>query len=519
MRGTKSSSRSPISKRQSAIDPPRQGARLWEYAAAALLLTAIGVLAAVWHHSQGYPLYYGDAEAHLNIARRVVDSRTPGYDQIGTVWLPLPHVLTMPFVRSLDLWRSGMAGTIPGVACFVLAGTLLFGAARLSFGFFAAGLTATLLFALNPNVLYLATTPMTEPAYFAAVAGVMFFTLRGNPVAAALFSCAASLTRYEGWALIPVVALVFLITNGWRRAFLFGAVASLAPLYWLGHNWLYFGNPLEFYNGPGSNIQINRGPYPGEHDWPKAWLYYRSAVQLCAGWGLLAIGVLGVAAAMYRRAWWPVAILAVSPAFVMLSMHSSNSPIFLPHLWPNSYYNTRYGVAAIPMLAFAGAALVSLLPDRSRGVAVAAVVLGAIVPWLVYPRPDAWITWKESQVNSVTRRAWTEEAAKFFRANYRSGDGIVFGFGDLTGVIRKAGIPMREVLHDGNNPQFDAVLMRPDLFLHEEWALAISADRVATALLKLSRRGVHYELVKSIPAKGEPPIEIYRRVRPEPAIP
>ena len=70
------------------------------------------------------------------------------------------------------------------------------------------------------------------------------------------------------------------------------------------------------------------------------------------------------------------------------------------------------------------------------------------------PRPDAWITWKESQVNSEARRAWTAQAASFLKANYRHGDGIMFSFGDLTGVLREAGIPLRESLYDGNNPQF-----------------------------------------------------------------
>jgi hypothetical protein len=282
------------------------------------------------------------------------------------VWLPLPASDSDAVVRSLDLWRSGMAATIPGVACFVLAGTLLFAAARLSFGSFAAGLTAAVLFGLNPNMLYLATTPMTEPVYLATVAGILLFTLRGNPVAAGLFSCAASLTRYEAWALIPVVALVFLLATGWKRAFLFGCVASLAPLYWLGHNWVYYGNPLEFYNGPYSNIMINRGKYPGQHDWAVSWQYYRTAVQLCSGWGLAIAGAIGLAAALFRRAWWAVAILLVPPAFFVLSMHSSNTPIFMPTLWPNSYYNTRYGLAALPLLAFGGAALVTLVPDRLR---------------------------------------------------------------------------------------------------------------------------------------------------------
>ena len=146
----------------------------------AVLLLAIGVLAAAWHHANGYLLYYGDAESHLGTARRIIDSRTPGYDQIGSPWLPLPHVLMLPFVGNLEMWQSGLAGTIPGVACFVLAGTLLFGVARFALGSFAAGLAAALLFGMNPNILYLQATPMSEPVYLAMIAGVVFFTFAGT---------------------------------------------------------------------------------------------------------------------------------------------------------------------------------------------------------------------------------------------------------------------------------------------------------------------------------------------------
>ena len=64
-----------------------------------VLALAAWSAAAVWFfYSRGWLLYYGDAEAHLNIARRIFDSQTPGYDQIGTAWLPLPHWLMLPFV-------------------------------------------------------------------------------------------------------------------------------------------------------------------------------------------------------------------------------------------------------------------------------------------------------------------------------------------------------------------------------------------------------------------------------------
>src|SRR5262245_5352726 len=87
-----------------------------------LLLAAWSSVAVFFVYSRGWVLYYGDAEAHLNIARRIFDSRTPGYDQIGTVWLPLLHVLLLPFAANDALWRTGLAAAIPSAASFVLAG-------------------------------------------------------------------------------------------------------------------------------------------------------------------------------------------------------------------------------------------------------------------------------------------------------------------------------------------------------------------------------------------------------------
>ena len=83
-----------------------------EFALVNVLLAAIGALATAYVNHSGWTLYYGDAEAHLDIARRMVDSRKPGYDQIGTVWLPLPHLLMLPFVKNNQLWQSGLAGAI-----------------------------------------------------------------------------------------------------------------------------------------------------------------------------------------------------------------------------------------------------------------------------------------------------------------------------------------------------------------------------------------------------------------------
>lgn len=531
-RSSEISAKKPASKGGKAA--AKAGVRpLLEIGLVLLCLAGLSAAALAFFFERGNLLYYGDAEAHLNIARRIIDSRTPGYDQIGTVWLPLPHLLMLPLVRIDALWRNGLAGAIPAAACFVLAGTFLYAAARRVFSSRAAAVAAALLFALNPNVLYLQSTPMTEAVFFADLAALLYFTVRFREsrslwaaAGAGIAGLAGTLTRYEGWFLIPFVAVYFLLTGGkrrWQASVLFSAVAALGPLWWLAHNWWLFGNILEFYNGPYSaraiyerSLDAGMARYPGDHDWAKAWQHFRSAGWLCAGLPLIWLGIAGTAAALWRRAFWPLILLALPPVFYVWSVYSSGTPIFVPHLWPHSYYNTRYGLAVIPLMALAASALVAVAPARIRGPAALLVVCAGISPWLAYPRAESWICWKESQVNSEARRAWTQDAGGFLGSRYRRGDGIFTSFGDLAGIFRAAGIPLREALHEGNEPQWLATFARPDLFLWERWAVCISADKVATAITRARKNGPRYDLVKTIAVKGGPVIEIYRRASPQP---
>src|ERR1051325_6912687 len=73
-----------------------------------LLASLLSIAAFLYYFSHHELLLYGDAVAHLNIARKVVDSLTPGPLQLGTVWLPLPHILMLPFVSSDPAWQSGV---------------------------------------------------------------------------------------------------------------------------------------------------------------------------------------------------------------------------------------------------------------------------------------------------------------------------------------------------------------------------------------------------------------------------
>ena len=86
--------------------------------------------------------------------------------------------------------------------------------------------------------------------------------------------------------------------------------------------------------------------------------------------------------------------------------------------------------------AIAAAAVVAFAPPKFRAAAAAFVILAGLTPWLMDPRVEIVLTWKESQVNSDARRAWTSQAANCLRSNYRSGSGIFTTFGDISGIYR-----------------------------------------------------------------------------------
>jgi hypothetical protein len=184
----------------------------------------VGILAAGFYAHRGLTLSHYDAKAHLVVARRILDSLTPEYSQIGAVWLPLPHLLNLLPVQIDWLYRTGASGVAISVLSFGLA---CYAIARLVLqvtGSRLGALAGVVLFALDPDILYLQSTPMTEPLLFGlmllSVSLVADWVTQGGarePKAAGWTIVAACLTRYEAWlvtaALVPL-ACIALVRRG-----------------------------------------------------------------------------------------------------------------------------------------------------------------------------------------------------------------------------------------------------------------------------------------------------------------
>ena len=130
---------------------------------AGLFAVLLGTSAAWFYARAGLTLSHYDAKAHLVVARRVIDSLTPGWKQIGAVWLPLPHVLNLLPVQIDACYRTGASAVALSVLSF---GLLAYACTRLildATGSRAAAVSGLAVVALNPDILYLQSTPMTEP--------------------------------------------------------------------------------------------------------------------------------------------------------------------------------------------------------------------------------------------------------------------------------------------------------------------------------------------------------------------
>jgi hypothetical protein len=425
----------------------------------------------------------------------------------------------IPLVMNDGLWQTGLAGAFTSALCMTLAATYLFAAMRTLFGTLP-GATAAAVFLLNPNTLYLGSIPMTEAVFFASLFALLYYTIRfgltqswASLAGCAVAALAGTLTRYEAWFLLPFAAAYIAFTGGprrWKAALIFCAISGTGPLLWLVHNYWYFGDPLYFYRGPWSALAIQgKLPYPGKGDWRVALRYFFEAGRYIAGIAGLLAGAAGLTVAIAKKAWWPALLLTLSPAFYIWGIHSSGNPIFVPDLEPHGWYNTRYAMALLPLIALGAAAIAQF-----GRIAAAAVTAVALVPFLLAPAEHC-ITWQEAQHNSVGRREVTAQAVQFLRSSSVPSDTYFTSYG-VTFIYRAMGIPLRQTLSGDNNPQFFMASVRPDIFLHEDWAIATGGDPVQSVIDNAWLRGPRFELARRIIVKGEPVVEIYRRTYDNP---
>ena len=522
-----------------------------------LLLGALSIAALLFYYIKQQLLLYGDAVAHINIARRVVDNRHPllSLSELGTVWLPLQHIAMLPFVWSDALWRTGIAGAIPGMVAYVL-GTL--GIFRLVSGRAPkiAAYVAAAIYALNPNLLYLQTTAMNEPIFLAFFIWALVyldefvracFPTFGLQVAPprmkpnrALEACGIALaggafTRYDGWFLAAVVGIIvtWIFVAWWkgsnrthRRAMAksfaeFLLLNALVPLFWLIYTYCISGYALDFANGPYSAKAIalrsngsGMHTYPGQHDLFTAVLYFLKSAKLnlgaeLFGQALLAIAVAGTAIAIWKFRRYGILLLLWLPLpFYALSIAYGSVPIYLPVWYPRSYYNVRYGLELLPVFAVFIPVLASFIGEHVSEAAlrnaVWCVLIGVMAASYFSVYRDIPITLREALVNSRGRVAIERALANYLGETPRSATLLMYT-GDHAGALQLAGVARRRVISESEHPDWEWALLDP--LGRADYAVACQGDPVWLAVQP--QRTKFTELI-SVNAPGQARCTIYK---------
>lgn len=530
--------------------------------AVVVFATLLSITATTIAFMNDWIVRYGDSESHLNIAKRVVDSITPGFAQLGGIWLPIPHMLMLPFIWWDPMWHTGLAGSIVSGVAFIVTSVFLYKTGMLLLNNKYAAFAMAAVFMLNPNVLYMQSTPMTEILLLA------FFTLSSyyfikfllgqnqliSIIIAGLFTFLAVLTRYEGWFLagieFGIIGLYYIpfrdlfakvpgqgrIRNFYRefRLFfgspawqkmegfvvIFITIAFFGVALWLLWDWLILGDPFYFTNSDFSarsqqEIWQSKGQLPAYHNLWMAFLYY--FVTAMSNMGVLVYFPALLGFVLYFFA--PknshrllIGLLMATPfIFNVLTLFMGQSVIFIPHLTPYTFehtiFNVRYGLMVIPLVAFGWAYLFRVVNVGAKLFLIGLFVFQFALYYVGYSQV---ISWQDGMTGLSA--AIRPEAERWVKENYDSGLVLMDDYARTVSVVR-SGIPMEHMIYIGNKPYWEESLVTPDK--HVNWIVMQENDAVWKSLWMIpahkARLTKNYDVVYKSREGVGPNITIFKK--------
>jgi hypothetical protein len=362
----------------------------------AIVATLTSIASFIYFDRAGDILAYKDSISHMEIARRVIDSPTTGFGQLGGVWLPLPHILMVPFVWNNALYYSGLAGSLSSMFSYVVASVFLYKIIRDLTGKTLPALAGTLVFMSNPNILYMQSTPMTELLLFACMVVAVYYVQRWIKTSRYQYLVGAgtaiffgTLARYEAWILLATLTIVVIVV-AWRRHYswqqaegttlmflFFGALGVTA---WLAWNQIIFGNALNFQDGPYAkpSLWVGRSDIAVGH-WLIALKTYWFAMVDNLKLVVVVLMIVGlivmVVKERLRLETLPAISLLVMFPFFVVALEKGQRPLHVAQI-TGDLYNVRFGLLMILPAAILIGYLVGLLAnaDFTRYAALSAAV-------------------------------------------------------------------------------------------------------------------------------------------------
>lgn len=446
-----------------------------------LILSAVSVITFVYYYINGLGIAYNDARSHLDIGRRVVESLKPGFAQLGSVWLPLPHLLMTVSIWNDFMWHSGLAGAMQSMAAYVATGILIYlFLKRLGVSMFGR-LAGVSLFALNLNVLYMQSTAMTElPLIAFMMAGAYELLIWHqsekifNLIKAAFWIMLSTLIRYDGWFLFAfATALVFLRTlrkNGYKTAegltVMFATMGGFGILLWLFWNQMIFKDALFFAFGSFSAEAQQKVIEQSGALITKKNLLYSTITYIYAmvyNSDILTVGISIVGAVVLwfdekiEKSLKIASLTLLSPfLFNVIALYFGHSVLFVQGLGGNSWFNVRYGLTMIPSIAiFAGYLLHRMKAQRY-------MLIGLMLFVMTFAYINHEVVTLDDAIVGLGGKNVTEVSG-YLKENAINKDGyILLSAAKHDAIIFSSGLPMSRFIHEGTGDYWDLATAHPD---------------------------------------------------------
>lgn len=483
-----------------------------------LALVGLSIWNFIYYYNNELGLAYNDARSHLDIGRRVVEGLKPGLAQLGSVWLPLPHILMIPTIWNNFMWHSGLAGAIPSMISFVVTAMVIY---KL-LGHFGVGvfgrIFGVVVFISNLNILYLQSTAMTELLLLATMTLGVYELIIWHKndqlvhlVRSSFWIMLSTLVRYDGWFLFFWAAMLVFFKGfkggkfkmGEGLFIFFCTLGGLGIILWLLWNGVIFGDPLYFAFGPFSahaqQTQLDvAGVLQTKHNLPLSILMYWYAMAYNSVLFTVVLGVLGAVALFYdKNIKTPVKIAAtalLAPfVFNIIALYLGHSVLFIQGISGNTWFNVRYGVMMMPSFAvFAGYLVHKFKPLRF-------VFVGLFVFVTIFHigNKDA-VTIDDGRVGSSQKNV--SEVSTWLRENTADEPGfILISAASHDAIIFSSKLPMKKYIHEGTGEYWESATVAPDRWA--KWIVMRTNDTNDLTFREVSKSDAlwKYNLVQSFP--------------------
>lgn len=452
-------------------------------------LTIISIVSYIIFLQNGLGLSYNDARSHLDIGRRVVEGLKPGAAQLGSVWLPLNHILMVPLIWNDWMWHTGLAGAIWNMLSFVGTGLVIYQFLRHLNVSLIGRIVGIILFIANINTLYLQSTAMTEPLLLFTMTTSCYYLLLWhentsviNLVKTAFWIMLATLVRYDGWFLLGVAGLLVLrhsyqtsshlktvsekIARTEGLTVLFSTLALLGVVGWFGWNFLIFKDALYFILGPFSAhaqqlVMESAGVLPTKWDILLSLKVYFYALFYSSYTLPVLFAFIG-----YIAFWFDSQIkqenkfgslaLWAPLIFNIIALYFGFSVIYVQGISGDTWFNIRYGIMLAPTISI----FTGYLFDRAKNLRFVLFLSLFLTLSIALYSKDA-VSIDDARVGSSQKNV--SEVSGYLNTHAKDTPGfILISAASHDAIIFSSGLPMKKFIHEGTGKYWESATTMPD---------------------------------------------------------